>query len=268
MNNLVDIGANLTHDSFDEDFQIVLARAIAAGVTQIIVTGASVEDSVRALALANKYPQTLLATAGIHPHHAKDVGPESFSRLKALCQHDKVRAVGETGLDFFRNFSLPSVQEDVFEAHLELARELQMPLFIHDRDAHPRLGEILAACRDKLDKVVVHCFTGDAAALHTYLDLDCYIGITGWICDERRGGHLLSLVKLIPHDRLLVETDAPYLLPRNLDPKPKTRRNEPCYLPQVVKTLAKALDTTVEQLAQQTTTNARAFFAIDERDLT
>jgi TatD DNase family protein len=139
-----------------------------------------------------------------------------------------------------------------------------MPLFVHARDAHPRLVEILAAYRTDLNRVVVHCFTGTAAELEAYLAHDLYLGITGWICDERRGQHLRELVQRIPENRLMIETDAPYLLPRDLRPKPKTRRNEPCHLPHILRTVADCRGVDPETLGRVTTENARRFFAIDE----
>lgn len=257
---LIDIGANLTHDAFHEDFDDVLQRARDQHVERMIVTGASPGGSRDALELARRYPGFLYATAGIHPHHADETDDEVIEALRNLAQHPEVRAIGETGLDFFRNFSPRQDQIDSFERHLALAAELGLPLFLHERDAHPTFAEVLGPWRDKLDKVVVHCFTGDAEALHAYLDLDCYIGITGWLADERRGAHLVPLVKEIPDDRLMIETDAPYLMPRNIDPKPKTRRNEPAHLPWVCKAVATARQAPFEAVAECTTANASRFF--------
>ena len=256
---LIDIGANLTHDSFDHDFDDVLQRAHDAGVTQLVVTGASIQGSEQAAELANRH-EALFATAGIHPHHAEETTREAISTLRAFLDNDRVKAVGETGLDFFRDFSPRPVQIKSFEQHIELAIETGLPMFLHERDAHPTFAEVLSGYRDDLGDLVVHCFTGEKEALYAYLDLDCYIGITGWICDERRGQHLLKLVRDIPDERLMIETDAPYLMPRNIKPKPKTRRNEPQYLKMVCETVAECRGKAIEVVASQTSGNARRFF--------
>jgi len=177
-----------------------------------------------------------------------------------------VRAVGECGLDFNRDFSPRPQQEKVLEEHLALAVELQLPVFLHERDANQRLLEILKDYRDHLPAAVVHCFTGEQAALFSYLDLDLHIGITGWICDERRGTHLHPLVREIPRGRLMLESDAPYLLPRTLRPKPKNGRNEPAYLPEVLREVALHRNETMEDLALHSTACARRFFGLPAVD--
>lgn len=257
---LIDIGANLTHDSFAADCEAVLARAEAAGVTGLVVTGSSLACSRAALALAQAHPHALRCTAGVHPHHAAHQAPSALAELATLWDAPEVVAIGETGLDFFRDFSPRSEQERVFEWHLEQAARTGLPLFLHERDAHARFLPMIRACRDLLSDAVVHCFTGDRTALYAYLDLGLYIGITGWICDERRGAHLQELVRDIPAERLLIETDSPYLLPRDLRPRPRDGRNEPAYLPHVLAAVARARGDDSALLAQQTTTNARRFF--------
>ena len=256
---LVDIGANLTHASFREDLGAVLERARVHGVAQIVVTGTSVEESRHAAALAEAHG--LYATAGVHPHHARECDASTIPALRQIAAQARVVAVGECGLDFNRNYSPHPDQEQWFEAQLELGRELGKPVFLHSRDAHPRFAEILR--HHKVDKGVAHCFTGTAPELRAYLDLGLHIGITGWICDERRGTHLLELVKDIPQDRLLVETDAPYLTPRDLHPQPKARRNEPAFLPHVLRAVARARGESPEFLAEATTRNARTLFGLD-----
>ena len=261
---LIDIGANLTHESFHADLPDVLAAAREVGICQLMVTGASAVGSRDAAEIAAKYPEMLYSTAGVHPHHAEETTDQLIAEFRELAGQEVVKAIGETGLDFFRDFSPRDQQQASFEKHLQLAAELNMPLFLHERDAYPRFAEILKPVRDDLHNVVVHCFTGEKEALYAYLDLDCYIGITGWICDERRGTHLLELVKDIPADRLMIETDAPYLMPRNIQPKPKSRRNEPRNLPYVCQTVAEARGETYEAVANQTTANARGFFDLPE----
>lgn len=259
---LIDIGCNLTHDSFDSDREQVLERARQAGVTQMVVTGASAEGSRKALELARGFPGELFATAGVHPHHAASFDDETEALICDLISHHGVVAVGETGLDYFRDFSPRPAQRDAFERHLGIARATGSPLFLHMRDAHEDFVAILKPLRDELADIVVHCFTGEQDQLHDYLDLDCHIGITGWICDERRGTHMKSFLSNIPGDRLMVETDSPYLKPRDLRPRVKTHRNEPQWLPWIVRTIAESVGKSVEEVAEETTTTARKFFRL------
>ena len=262
---LIDIGANLGHESFEHDLDAVLERAVAVGIVHLLVTGTSLQSTQRALALASRHPQLLSATAGVHPHEAQGCSADDFAELRELAKLEQVVAVGETGLDFNRDFSPRPVQERLFEQQLELACELNKPVFLHQRDAHERFLPILKNYRDHLTRGgVVHCFTGERHEMHAYLDLDMHIGITGWACDERRGLHLLELIADIPAQRLLLETDAPYLLPRTLRPKPKSRRNEPSYLPAVLHTVATASARSEEEIARQTTANARQLFGISD----
>lgn len=259
---LIDIGANLTHDSFDADRAEVMARAAAAGVGRFIVTGSDAAHSRKSLGLARMHPGVIYATAGVHPHHAKDCTDATTGELRELLSQPETVTVGECGLDYFRNFSPHDVQRQVFEMQLELAVECGKPVFLHQRDAHGDFMQILARYRPRLSRAVVHCFTGSDAELKDYLGLDCHIGITGWICDERRGAHLKESVKLIPEDRLMIETDAPYLIPRDLRPKPATHRNEPMYLPHICETVATCLGRDAADVATLTTRNAERFFAL------
>ena len=259
---LVDIGANLTHSSFAQDLPEVLERARTAGVAELIITGTAVDESMAAIRLADEYG--LHATAGVHPHHARDCGAQTIPALRELAAHPRVVAIGECGLDFNRNYSPHPDQEKWFVAQLELGLSLGKPLFLHSRDAHPRFAQILQ--HHRVTNAVAHCFTGEKAELHAYLELGLYIGITGWICDERRGRHLLELVRDIPRDRLLLETDSPYLTPRDLKPQPKARRNEPAFLPHIARTVARALGRPVEDLAAETTRNARTLFRLGKEN--
>lgn len=261
---LIDIGANLTNESFSNDFEDVIIRAQQANVRHMVVTGSDIADSRQAIELATANPQVFSATAGIHPHHAEQYSDESHAALATLLQLDAVKAVGETGLDFFRDISPREKQIESFQAHLELAKKHDKPLFLHQRESHETFLSILQEHRDALGRVVVHCFTDSANALRDYVDLDCYIGITGWICDERRGAHLLECVDSIPLNRLMIETDAPYLMPRTLKPKPKTRRNEPCTLPVVLDAVAAVRPESIEKLAVATTENAIRFFSLQQ----
>ena len=255
---LVDIGANLSHAAFSHDLGETVRRAREAGVSQIIVTGTAIDETMAATRIAEDFG--LYATAGVHPHHARDCGPQTIPALRELARHARVVAVGECGLDFNRNYSPHPDQEKWFVAQLELGLELGKPLFLHSRDAHPRFYEILK--HHGVKDAVAHCFTGERDELRAYLELDLYIGITGWICDERRGRHLLDLVKEIPKDRLLLETDSPYLTPRDLKPQPPARRNEPALLPHIARSVARALGRPVEEVAADTTRNALRFFRL------
>jgi TatD DNase family protein len=257
---LIDIGANLAHDSFDDDREAVLERASEAGVTRMIVTGSSDESNRRAAELVSDRPGTLFSTAGVHPHHAADYTDASDALIRELVGRENVVAVGECGLDYFRNFSPREDQLRAFRAQLDIAIDTGMPVFLHQRDAHDDFVEVLEDALPRLSRAVAHCFTGEHESLREYLAMGLYIGITGWICDERRGRHLHDIVDVIPDDRLLIETDAPYLLPRTIRPKPKTRRNEPMHLPEVLRVVAEARGQSEEHVAKVTTENARRFF--------
>jgi TatD DNase family protein len=257
---LFDIGANLTHPAFHADLDEVMARARGAGVATVVVTGTSVQESTTALALV-KSRENLYCTAGVHPHNARECDETTIPALRVLAQQPRVVAIGECGLDFNRNYSPHPDQEKWFAAQVELACEIKKPLFLHSRDASEKFVQVLRQFK-ALPPAVAHCFTGEKAELHAYRDLGLYIGITGWICDERRGRHLLALVKDIPADRLMLETDSPYLTPRDLHPQPKARRNEPAHLPHILRTLAQALGKPIERVAEETTRNAKTFFGL------
>ncbi|MEW6166327.1 MAG: TatD family hydrolase [Pseudomonadota bacterium] len=258
---LVDIGANLAHDSFDADLDAVLQRAHDAGVAQIVVTGSSADSNLKALGLARRYRGRLWSTAGLHPHHASEWNDALAGQLRELAALPEVVALGECGLDYFRNYSPHADQRRAFAAQLAIAADTGKPLFLHQRDAHTDFHAMLREHRAQLGPVVVHCFTDTRAALEDYLALDCHIGITGWICDERRGAHLIDAVRVIPDERLMIETDAPYLLPRTA-PKTSHRRNEPAYLVWIVRALAAARGAGEAQIAAATTATARAFFGL------
>jgi TatD DNase family protein len=265
MFDLIDIGANLTHDSFDADRDAVLERAAAAGVARIVVTGTSVTSSVQAGALCERHPERLFATAGVHPHHAAQLDAHTAAALRSLLASPQFVAVGECGLDFFRDYSPRDAQRRAFAAQLELAAEVRKPVFLHERDAHEELVAMLTPARPSIAGGVAHCFTGGPDELAAYLELDLYIGVTGWVCDERRGARLRAAVPLIPLDRLLIETDAPYLLPRDLAPKPRSRRNEPQFLAHVLERVAALLGQPVAVVAQATTLNAERLFGLGAR---
>lgn len=261
---LVDIGINLAHDSYDADRAEVVARADAAGVTRLVVTGSTLASSRHAVELARRWPGRVVATAGVHPHHAADLTGRDLPELRDLLALPEVAAAGECGLDYFRDYSPRDAQERAFRHQLELAIAARRPLFLHQRDAHADFVRILGDYGADLPPAVAHCFTGTVAEAEAYVAMGLYVGITGWICDERRGHHLADVVRGIPPGRLMIETDGPYLLPRNLRPKPKSRRNEPMYLPEVCRAVADARGEPYEQVARQTTETAARFFGLAE----
>lgn len=266
---MIDIGANLVDRAFADDLLRVLLTAHDAGVEAIVVTGTQLHVSAAALRLCNDefYQQAfqgaLYATAGIHPHHAALAPTDLTDQLITLANEAKTVAIGETGLDFYRNLSPAAAQEKVFIEHLQCAARAQLPVFVHDRDSEGRTWAILREHRSQLVDVVVHCFTGTAQDLERYLELDCHIGITGWICDQRRGQTLLPLLPNIPSSRLMIETDAPYLLPETMKKSVRNRRNEPRFLPLVAGALAAARAESVDDLVAYTRTNSQRFFRLD-----
>lgn len=263
--DLIDIGVNLTGSAFENDISEVIDRALAAGVSKMVVTGTSLQHSAAAIELCHLNHGILFSTAGVHPHHANEWDDKTAHQIRNLLDHQAVRAIGECGLDYNRNFSEPKAQRHCFEAQLELAADAQLPVFLHQRDAHDNFLSILNRWRDKLVDGVAHCFTGTPEEARAYIDLDLKIGVTGWLCDERRGLSLQQAVQQIPLHSIMLETDAPYLLPRDLPKatqKQMKRRNEPCVLPHVCKALAGHLDEAPEEVARQTTRLAQQFFAI------
>ena len=264
---MIDIGINLTNQRFDKDRTEVISRAKNANVNTLIVTGTSIEESVKALSLCkqfeSQFPKMLFCTAGVHPHDADHVPQHYLEKLTELSKHHHVKAIGECGLDFNRNFSAPEQQKKIFKEQIQLAAELQMPLFLHQRDAFEPWFEALKPYFDQVPAMISHCFTGSKEELMQCISADMYIGITGWLCDERRGQALREIVHLIPKHRLLIETDGPYLTPRTIRPKPKSSRNEPAYLPYVLQELASIIGLDEAELAQQTSLNAKRAFSLE-----
>ena len=263
MQQFIDIGVNLTGSSFKSDVADVIQRAHDAGVTQMIVTGTNIDHSEKAVELCKQYPHALYATAGVHPHHASEVNADTVAELKELYSETAVVAVGECGLDFNRNYSSPSDQRAAFEMQLQLASEVGLPVFLHQRDAHDEFVSMLREYLPDISGAVAHCFTGTLDEALQYVDMGMYIGVTGWICDERRGADLQRAVAEIPLNRLMLETDAPYLLPRDLKQVPvKKKRNEPCYLPHICDVTATYMGVESEQLAKAAIDNTRLFFGL------
>lgn len=271
---MIDIGANLAHDSFAPDYPAVLERAWAAGLSHIVLTGSDRLSNRRVAELAGADPARLSCTAGVHPHHAAEWTGEDAALIRDLAALPQLVSLGECGLDYYRDLSPREVQRRVFAAQLELAIELDKPVFLHQRNAHEDFLPILREHRPQLAEVCVHCFTDTRQAMESYAALDCYIGITGWACDPKRGAPLRAVVPHIPGERLLIETDAPYLLPHNLPrgqrpssihsdkPGIDGRRNEPAYLPWVARAVAELRGESVEVLGAQTSANARRFYRL------
>ncbi|WMY74192.1 3'-5' ssDNA/RNA exonuclease TatD [Buttiauxella selenatireducens] len=258
---MFDIGVNLTSSQFAKDHVDVVARAQLAGVSGMLLTGTNIHESRQALLLAQQY-QGCWSTAGVHPHDASHWQDETADAIRELAGASEVVAIGECGLDFNRNFSTPAEQERAFTAQLALAADLMMPVFLHCREAHERFIALLDPWLDKLPGVVLHCFTGTENEVRECLARGIFIGVTGWVCDERRGLELRELLPVIPAHQLLLETDAPYLLPRDLKPKPASRRNEPCYLPHILEKVAGWRGEDPAWLAQVTDDNARRLFRL------
>lgn len=263
MNKFIDIGVNLTGSSFKKDVAQVIERALLAGVEQLIITGTDIEHSDRAIELTQQYDTICYSTAGLHPHHASDYSSDTGSELREMLAHKNVVAVGECGLDFNRNFSSRREQIRAFEAQLEIAIDLQKPVFLHQREAHQDLVSIMKGCRGELKQAVVHCFTGTIEEVNDYNLLDMHVGVTGWICDERRGLSLQQAIKQVPLDRIMLETDAPYLLPRDLEGKPVVKnRNEPCFMPHIADAVANHMGIEKTRLIEAVLDNSHDFFDI------
>ena len=258
---LIDIGVNLTNQRLLHDIDELLDNARSAGVMRQIITGTCPESSALAYQLTLKHPNELYATAGCHPHDAKDFQEEDLKELTKLLTAETVVAIGECGLDFNRNYSPQDIQLKVFHEQLSLAKQIHKPLFLHQRDAHQEL--LSALDQHEYTRAVVHCFTGTKEEAKDYLDRDLYIGITGWITEKKRGESLREAVKYIPKERLMIETDSPYLLPHNISPKPKSRTNVPAYLPFVLEMLADCLGEEPQALAEQLTSNTLEFFDLE-----
>lgn len=261
MNTFIDIGINLTNRQFNNEHAEIVNFALASGVHCMILTGTSVKGSKESAEIAANYEYVLFSTAGIHPHDAKSFNHESIPQLRTLLKQDHVVSVGECGLDFDRDFSPRPIQEKCYSAQLELAIEVNKPLFLHERSAFKRFNEITDEYLFRLPKAVVHCFTGTLEEAKTYLDKGFYLGFTGAITDQKRFKHLEEVIKYVPLDRMMIETDAPFMLPKNM-PRTQNRRNEPAFLPYVAQTIADLKKISISEVANETTEVAENFFNI------
>ena len=261
MAGFIDIACNFTHESFKHNLDEVINNAEQKGVEKFVLLCASLADLNSIKAIQNNTPEKYFISAGIHPHHATEILDINYNDLLTKLCSIKPNVIGETGLDYFRNISPPDVQRKSFKMHIEIAKELSLPLYLHQRDSHEDFINIIRENQNNFPKFVVHCFTGTQEELDDYLELGFHIGLTGWICDERRNVDLRKSLKNIPIDKLMIETDCPYLIPRNLNNKPKSNRNEPAYLPHIANEIALLINLDKDKLIDITYKNSINFFS-------
>ena len=261
MNNLFDIACNFSSDRFEKDLNKVIKRAKDNNVTKFLLVSASLKDAEKVNKIYQDNKDSCFLTIGAHPHHANEFNSSSPLEMKQLIKEYKPHSVGETGLDFFRNISSYEEQLFAFEEQIRIAIETNLPLFLHQRDAHDDFMKIISKYKNDISKAVVHCFTGTQKELDDYLEMEFSIGLTGWICDERRNIDLRKSLKNIPLDKLMIETDCPYLIPRNLNNKPKNNRNEPAYLPHIANEIALLINLDKDKLIDITYKNSISFFS-------
>lgn len=263
---MIDIGLNLTSDKFAKDRKEIIERALQSNVSGFILTGTSLKASKDAYELVKSNSTIMASTAGVHPHDAKN-WHRAKKEIENLATQKGIVAIGECGLDYDRMFSTRDEQMTAFKEQLDLAIKYDKPVFLHVR---PKIGEgevkkimddfneIFKPYYDKGIKGIVHCFTGNKKMLDTFLGYSLYIGITGWVCDDKRGEQLQKLIKYIPDDKLMIETDAPYLTPKNMETK--ATRNEPAFLTYVAKKISELKNVSVEELSLSTDNNVNALF--------
>lgn len=256
---LFDSHCHLDDKCYRSDRRAVLERARENGVTAMMVVGIDPRTARRAIDLAETHAG-IWASVGVHPHDASRCSEEVLNELSALAEHPKVRAWGETGLDYNRMYAPREIQERWFFRQLEIARRRSLPLILHERDSGGRLLEMLQAFGPAVHGVV-HCFGGNRHELEAYLDLGLHIGITGIVTMQQRGRGLRELVPLIPDDRLLVETDAPYLTPT--PERNRHRRNEPAFVKSVLLKVAEIRGIDPESMAASTWANTCRLFGVD-----
>lgn len=262
---LIDIGCNLASERLFHDVEGIRQRAHKKGVVAQILTGSCRDSNEQSLALSETYPD-FFATSGFHPHHANEwLGIKDQNLIAELARHPRIVAIGEMGLDYYRNLSTPNNQQRCFYDQLEVSQSLQKPVFLHEREAFADFTALLTPFLSKIKGAVWHCFTGNREQLAWAVDNGLYIGITGWICDPKRGEALREVARHIPIDRLMIETDAPYLTPKTLRPLPKV--NEPQYLGEVLAMIAQVREEDPQTLAAHIWRNTCTFFALNENDL-
>lgn len=258
---LFDSHSHLDDDCYDHDLPAVIDRAAAENVQGIMIVGIDIKTSQKAISIAGDH-RNIITSVGIHPHDASHCSEETLSTLIRLArENDCVKAWGEIGLDFNRMFSPQKTQEDCFIRQLAIANDLDLPLIFHERDSEGRFYDLLKSHGPASRKGVIHCFSGSREELFKYLDLGYYIGITGILTIKSRGEYLRSLAPLIPEDRILIETDAPYLTPT--PQKNKNRRNEPAFVSSVLTRLAEVRNADPEALSQAIFNNTKTLYRVD-----
>lgn len=263
---MIDIGLNLASQQFDKDREQVIKHALDNGVAGFILTGTSKKSSQEVFDLASKYPDIMRCTSGVHPHDAKN-WEKSKHLVEKLCAEDLIVAVGECGLDYDRMFSTVEEQQHAFEEQLKLAVKYNKPVFLHVRGAIGKEKEvfqdfikIFKPYHEKGVQGVVHCFTGSGRSLNSILNMGLYVGITGWVNDDDRGKSLQELIKYIPNDRLMIETDAPYLTPKNMPKSLYNKRNEPAFLNYVLDKVSELKKIDKNVLNEQMNKNVETLF--------
>lgn len=270
---VIDAGVNLTNGRF-QNVDYVIARAMAAGIQKMIVTGNRLNPSKAAIVMAKTHPSMIYAAVGIHPHYVKDeFNDKSMETLQEIVKAPEVVCVGEIGLDFNRDFSPREDQKKAFEKQLEIACKANKPILAHDRDSHDSLVEILDKFKTELPTVVIHCFTGNADEIRAYVARGFYIGITGFVCKEKHGKLLRNALEsgVLPLDKMVIQSDAPYMIPNmakaDIDPVSESLldfciegHNEPCTLPVIVRCIAKCLKKDPKEVAEVTTATAKTIF--------
>ena len=260
MHEIADIACNFTSERFDKDLDKVINRAIANKITKFGLICSRMSDLNKLLRIYEQYSKNMFYTIGVHPHHANEINDDYLKKLKDEITSNNPHAIGETGLDFFRNLSTYEEQIYAFEEQIKIAIDTNKPLFLHQRDSHDDFIKILRKYSSDISKAVVHCFTGTQEQLDDYLELDFYIGVTGWICDEKRNVELRKTIKNIPLEKLMIETDCPYLIPKNLVEKPKNNRNEPSNLNHIINEIAELMEIDIDILRKQTFINTINYF--------
>jgi TatD DNase family protein len=255
---LIDSHAHIQGKEYADEREAIIARACQAGVEKIIAVGGAgdMTSNAEAVALAESFPN-IYATVGMHPHDAKDVGAKDLAKLKELAAHPKVVAVGETGLDYYYSHSPHDVQRRVFGQFIQMARETDLPIVVHERDAAQEAAELLRSEGSGKLRGVIHCFTGNYEAACAYLDLGFYLSFTG-IITFKNAEPLREVVQKVPLERMLVETDSPFLTPA----PHRGKRNEPAYVRFVAGTIAEIKGITLEKVAQVTTKNVQNLLKI------
>ena len=259
---LADSCFNINHESFKNDLGDILDAANNVGVEYFFCPASKEKEIEDLINLSESYQKNIFCSIGIHPHNASDLKPNTIENLKKYLGNQHVKAIGEIGLDYYRNFQSPEIQKKCFNAFLELASTNQYPVFLHHREAFSDFYPMIKNCIGEVPDSIVHCFTGTKSELKKFLDLGLYIGITGWICDPKRGADLREIIKYIPLDRLLIETDAPYLVPKNMVNKPRNNRNEPLFLEHIANDISELLNIDKALLAEETTNNFKKLFRI------